>query len=79
MPLDVRKLTIGDYLWICKPRSGSGKDQELVLPFVVERKRLDDLVSSMKDGRFKEQKVLYQTSIKCKYFSEHAILRTSLL
>jgi len=56
---DTRKLSVGDYLWICKPKAGSGicPDKELVLPFVIERKRLDDLVSSIKDGRFKEQKV----------------------
>lgn len=56
---DVRKLSVGDYLWICKPKPGLGIDasHELVLPYVIERKRLDDLVSSIKDGRFKEQKV----------------------
>nr|SVE74732.1 EOG090X06E6 [Daphnia carinata] len=55
---DVRKLSIGDYLWICKPKASSGisSDQELTLPYVVERKRMDDVVSSIKDGRFKEQK-----------------------
>ncbi|XP_046647899.1 crossover junction endonuclease MUS81-like [Daphnia pulicaria] len=55
---DVRKLSIGDYSWICKPKASSGtrSDRELVLPYVVERKRMDDLVSSIKDGRFKEQK-----------------------
>ena len=59
MVFDTRKLSVGDYLWICKPKAGSGisPDKELVLPFVIERKRLDDLVSSIKDGRFKEQKV----------------------
>lgn len=30
---------------------------ELVLHYIVERKRMDDLVSSMTDGRLKEQKV----------------------
>jgi len=60
VPTDFRKLAVGDYLWICKPRPGSGlnPDNELILPYVVERKRLDDLVQSIKDGRFKEQKVL---------------------
>nr|SVE78866.1 EOG090X06E6 [Daphnia lumholtzi] len=55
---DVRKLSIGDYLWICKPKTSSGisSDKELSLPYVVERKRMDDVVSSIKDGRFKEQK-----------------------
>jgi crossover junction endonuclease MUS81 len=31
--------------------------QEIALDFLVERKRLDDLVSSIKEGRFQEQKV----------------------
>nr|SVE75130.1 EOG090X06E6 [Daphnia dolichocephala] len=58
VPYDVRKLSIGDYIWICKPKASSSmsSDQELALPFVVERKRMDDVVSSIKDGRFKEQK-----------------------
>lgn len=29
---------------------------ELVLPYIVERKRLDDFASSIKDGRYHEQK-----------------------
>lgn len=28
----------------------------MVLPYIVERKRMDDLASSIKDGRFHEQK-----------------------
>lgn len=31
--------------------------RELVLDYIVERKRMDDLCSSIKDGRFKEQKI----------------------
>lgn len=60
VPYDVRKLSIGDYLWICKPKAGSGlgPEHELALPYVIERKRMDDVVSSIKDGRFKEQKVI---------------------
>jgi len=50
----VRALDIGDVLWIAK----SGSD-EYVLDFIVERKRMDDLVSSITDGRFHEQKVAY--------------------
>ena len=48
----VRALDIGDVLWIAK----SGSD-EYVLDYIVERKRMDDLVSSITDGRFHEQKV----------------------
>lgn len=51
---EVRKLSVGDFLWICKDTSGSG--HELVLPYIIERKRMDDLASSIKDGRFREQK-----------------------
>ena len=31
--------------------------RELVLDYIIERKRMDDLVGSCIDGRFKEQKV----------------------
>ncbi|XP_022219216.2 crossover junction endonuclease MUS81 [Drosophila obscura] len=49
---EVRRLTVGDFLWIARAADGS----ELVLPYIVERKRMDDLASSIRDGRFHEQK-----------------------
>ncbi|XP_001354493.3 crossover junction endonuclease MUS81 [Drosophila pseudoobscura] len=49
---EVRRLTVGDFLWIARDADGS----ELVLPYIVERKRMDDLASSIRDGRFHEQK-----------------------
>lgn len=49
--MEIRKINVGDFAWIA--RSG---DQELVLDCVVERKRTDDLASSIKDGRYAEQK-----------------------
>lgn len=45
-------MSVGDFLWIAKNQSG----HELVLPYIVERKRKDDLASSIKDGRYYEQK-----------------------
>lgn len=51
---DVRKLHVGDFLWIAQHKID--KSKELVLPYIIERKRLDDLSSSIKDGRFHEQK-----------------------
>lgn len=51
---EVRRLSVGDFLWIC--RDEAKMDCELVLPYIVERKRMDDLASSIKDGRFHEQK-----------------------
>lgn len=50
----MRKLNVGDFLWIAQHKND--KSKELVLPFIIERKRLDDLSSSIKDGRFHEQK-----------------------
>lgn len=50
---EVRNLKVGDYCWICRHKI-SGK--ELIAPYIVERKRMDDLASSIKDGRFHEQK-----------------------
>ncbi|XP_066912405.1 crossover junction endonuclease MUS81-like isoform X2 [Clytia hemisphaerica] len=52
--MEVRKLQLGDFLWIAKEKCG--KQRELVLDFILERKRMDDLASSIVDGRFKEQK-----------------------
>lgn len=58
----MRELKLGDVLWVAKmndpkllERRGLEGD-EVMLDYIVERKRLDDLVSSIKDGRFHEQK-----------------------
>lgn len=58
----VRSLELGDTLWVAKckdpnllPSYGEEGD-EVMLDWIVERKRLDDLIGSIKDGRFHEQK-----------------------
>ncbi|KAI1118896.1 hypothetical protein F5Y14DRAFT_398094 [Nemania sp. NC0429] len=58
----MRALELGDALWVAKchdpnflSRTGSEGD-EVVLDWIVERKRLDDLIYSIRDGRFHEQK-----------------------
>lgn len=58
----MRSLEVGDAQWIAKchdptllTRHGAEGD-EIVLDWIVERKRLDDLIGSIKDGRFHEQK-----------------------
>ncbi|KAL2805879.1 crossover junction endonuclease MUS81 isoform 2 [Daubentonia madagascariensis] len=54
----VRKLHVGDFVWVAqetRPRDPV-RPGELVLNYIVERKRLDDLCSSIIDGRFREQK-----------------------
>lgn len=58
----VRALELGDALWVarCKQpgwlaQQGAEGD-EVVLDWILERKRLDDLLGSLRDGRFHEQK-----------------------
>lgn len=53
VPHEVKHLKVGDYTWICRDRTTK---KELVLPYIIERKRVDDFGSSIKDGRFHEQK-----------------------
>jgi crossover junction endonuclease MUS81 len=50
---DVRPLSVGDVVWTAKHKKTG---REVILNYICERKRLDDLVSSIKDGRFQEQK-----------------------
>ena len=48
------KLHVGDFAWVARSHTTSHPD--LVLNYIVERKRMDDLCSSFIDGRYKEQK-----------------------
>nr|XP_034829238.1 crossover junction endonuclease MUS81 [Maniola hyperantus] len=51
---EYRSLKVGDFTWIARHKTNT--THEIVLPYVVERKRMDDLGHSIKDGRFHEQK-----------------------
>ncbi|KAI4805810.1 hypothetical protein KUCAC02_010406 [Chaenocephalus aceratus] len=60
---DVRKLNVGDFLWVDREKVApipgqlqSPVGRELVLDYIIERKRMDDLCGSIIDGRFREQK-----------------------
>lgn len=63
----MRSLELGDALWVAKCTDPAAlgahgeEGDEVVLDWIVERKRLDDLVGSIKDGRFHEQKVSDRT------------------
>ena len=60
IPMDIRKLQVGDFMWVAKEKFGL--QRELVLDFIVERKRMDDLAGSITDGRFREQKFRLKSS-----------------
>uniref|UniRef100_A0A8B9RM84 Crossover junction endonuclease MUS81 n=1 Tax=Astyanax mexicanus TaxID=7994 RepID=A0A8B9RM84_ASTMX len=60
---DIRKLNVGDFLWVAREKVTPVPGQlrppvakELVLDYIIERKRIDDLCGSIMDGRFREQK-----------------------
>ncbi|KAG0183365.1 Crossover junction endonuclease mus81 [Apophysomyces sp. BC1034] len=55
-----RALELGDMIWIAQKKGSNSPSDELFLDIVIERKRMDDLVSSIKDGRFREQKFRLQ-------------------
>lgn len=52
--IEVRRLPVGDGIWIARHKHVGS---EYVLDFIVERKNVDDLRSSIRDNRYKEQKV----------------------
>ncbi|KAJ7131751.1 ERCC4 domain-containing protein [Mycena crocata] len=62
--VEERALSLGDVAW-----AATNGVEECLLDVVLERKRLDDLVISIKDGRFHEQKFrLKQTGISCVFY-----------
>lgn len=56
--MEYRTLACGDFIWIARPKNIAIQDRtkDLVLDYVIERKRLDDLSQSIFDGRFEQQK-----------------------
>lgn len=62
----VRPLELGDFLWVAKCKEPAllgnlGEEgDEIALDWIIERKRLDDLIGSIKDGRFQEQKFRFR-------------------
>ena len=79
----VRPLELGDFFWVAKCHdpnllSRYGEEgSEICLNWIVERKRLDDLVGSITDGRFQEQKFrLRKSGLKVIYLIEEFSLST---
>lgn len=69
---EVKPLSSGDVLWVGRNTSTG---TEAVLNYLCERKRLDDLYDSIKDGRFQEQKNrMKKTGLKhCYYLVEDMV------
>ena len=54
IPVEIKHLPVGDALWIARHKE---LDTEYVLDFIVERKNVDDFLGSIKDNRYKDQKL----------------------
>lgn len=65
---------MGDFAWVVRRRGGG--DVEAVLDCVVERKRVDDLASSITDGRYREQKVC--NVLKKRYYPPEVLIVRNL-
>eukprot|EP01018_Ginkgo_biloba_P030574 Gb_35212 [translate_table: standard] len=52
--VEIRRLPVGDALWIARHKQ---KEEEYVLDFIIERKKVDDLCHSINDNRYKDQKL----------------------
>lgn len=52
--LQVRRLPVGDGIWIARHKY---LGTECVLDFIVERKNIDDLRHSIRDNRYRDQKM----------------------
>ncbi|XP_040992658.1 crossover junction endonuclease MUS81 isoform X3 [Juglans microcarpa x Juglans regia] len=52
--IEVRRLPVGDGIWIARHKY---VDSEYVLDFIVERKNVDDLRCSIRDHRYRDQKL----------------------
>ena len=87
--VEMRTLSVGDFTWVAQEKivldtnitsslPNRGFRKELVLDFVVERKRIDDLASSIKDRRWDEQKYrlrncgVRKPSYLIEYFGAHS-------
>ncbi|XP_047055375.1 crossover junction endonuclease MUS81-like [Lolium rigidum] len=57
IPVEMKRLPVGDAIWIARHKV---LGTEYVLDFIVERKNVDDLVGSIRDNRYKDQKLRMQ-------------------
>ncbi|KAL5708222.1 Crossover junction endonuclease mus81 [Ranunculus cassubicifolius] len=52
--IEIRRLPVGDAIWIARHKQ---LEDEYVLDFIVERKEVDDLRTSIRDNRYRDQKL----------------------
>lgn len=63
IPYVDRCLNLGDFLWVAQEVVDNYRQpKELVLDYIVERKCVSDLAQSIRDGRYREQKLRLKRS-----------------
>jgi crossover junction endonuclease MUS81 len=62
-----RMLPLGDMIWVARRNDDETGKQDIMLDAIVERKRLDDLAMSIKDGRYADQKVNQSFSLSSSF------------
>ena len=72
---EMRALPIGDFAWFI--RSIATTKSELVLDFLIERKKTDDLIASIRDQRWGEQVCLFFIKNKYKIIINFIFLKQS--
>ncbi|KAK4703124.1 crossover junction endonuclease MUS81, partial [Phenoliferia sp. Uapishka_3] len=63
--VDQKMLPLGDMIWVARRIGRDGQptgEDDVVLDAIVERKRLDDLCISIRDGRYNGQKIRMKNS-----------------
>ena len=61
----LQNLPLGDFTWIIKIENNEGEKYQFITDYIIERKIIDDLSSSIIDGRYKDQKKrLNQSDLK---------------
>ena len=64
-----RKLPLADFCWVCDVKLKTGEEYRYILDYLIERKTVTDLLSSLLDGRYKDQrKRLIQSDIDNLYY-----------
>lgn len=75
IPITVLSLDVGD-IWLCNEDDDNNSTPLLI----IERKRSDDLIASIHDGRWREQKTrMMQTGVPLFYIVEGSIDNTTAL
>mmetsp|Transcript_21964 Transcript_21964/g.30647 ORF Transcript_21964/g.30647 Transcript_21964/m.30647 type:complete len:449 (+) Transcript_21964:221-1567(+) len=62
IPVAIKQLPLGDALWVARPIGSEDESEWIIVGYIIERKQLNDLAESIKEGRLKEQRTRLNSS-----------------